>query len=108
MDKILAYITDRLSKLNFLPIPADKFDHGVVGFVIAVFGMLGGVKIALFAVIIAGALKEAYDAISNKISGKHKHDVDVNDFFATLIGGILGIGVISLLVKLLSMLILGV
>ena len=107
IETSLAYLSDKLSKLNFLPIPADKFTHGLAGFTIAILLTLYSVPLALLAVLVVGVGKELYDYVMNRLSGKHKHDVDAHDILATVIGGVLGIGVMSLLLKLVTFLIMG-
>lgn len=99
---------DKLASLNFLPIPEDKFMHGLAGFTITAVFTLYSVPVALVAVFIAGVGKEIYDAIMNHVSKKHVHDVDTHDIFATMIGGALGISVMLLLSKLITFLIMGV
>lgn len=70
----------------FTRIPIDKQGHFLGGSVIALaLGYICPPLIGIFAAIVVGALKEAYDSLHPDI-----HTVDVWDFVATSLGGIAG------------------
>jgi len=70
----------------FTRIPLDKQAHALGGAVIALaLGYVFPPLIGIFAAVVAGALKEAYDRLH-----PDSHVVDVWDFVATSLGGIAG------------------
>ena len=66
-------------------IPLDKITHGLVGYSIMVTCGANHILLGYSLVIIAGIGKEIYDKMNPK-----KHTSDPWDFFATLVGGIIG------------------
>lgn len=62
----------------------DKYWHFIAGLIIAAFfAMVVGVKFCLLPSLVAGLVKELYDGM--KSGGK----MDVWDFIATIIGGLI-------------------
>lgn len=70
----------------FTRIPIDKQGHFLGGAVISLaLGYVFPPLIGIFAAVVAGALKEAYDSLH-----PDSHVVDVWDFIATSAGGLAG------------------
>jgi hypothetical protein len=93
MEALIAKVNAFLAKL-YIPckVPADKQMHFIGGLVIAALltPFIGAYSILVVAVI--AALKEIYDA-------RHpdKHTADFMDWVATVLGGVLGMLIITLL-----------
>lgn len=77
-------------------IGTDKTIHFCVGLLI---GLCLGSHIlwAILAVFLAGAGKELYDYLYNKITKTSTHGVELLDAVSTFVGGGVGIGIIYLL-----------
>jgi hypothetical protein len=96
MEALIAKVNAFLAKLypSILAgkVPVDKFLHFICGLVIAALltPFIGAYSILVVAVI--AALKEIYDA-------RHpdKHTADFMDWVATVLGGVLGMLIITLL-----------
>ena len=96
MEALIAKVNAVLAKLypSILAgkVPVDKFMHFICGLVIAALltPFIGAYSILVVAVI--AALKEIYDA-------RHpdKHTADFMDWVATVLGGVLGMLIITLL-----------
>jgi hypothetical protein len=96
MEALIAKVNAFLAKLypSILAgkVPVDKFLHFIGGLVIAALltPFIGAYSILVVAVI--AALKEIYDA-------RHpdKHTADFMDWVATVLGGVLGMLIITLL-----------
>ncbi len=70
----------------FTRIPLDKQSHALGGAVIALaLGYTFPPLIGIFAAVVSGAIKEAYDSLH-----PDTHTVDKWDFYATSLGGIAG------------------
>lgn len=64
----------------------DKIMHIVCGYAIAItFGLIFGIKFGLVFATVAGAFKELYDYFHPET-----HSVEIADFFATVVGGVVG------------------
>jgi hypothetical protein len=93
MEKIIAKLNAFLSQFCIMcKVPCDKQMHFLSGFIIAAVltPFIGAYSILVVAVI--AALKEIYDA-------RHpdKHTADIWDWVATVLGGVLGMLIITLL-----------
>lgn len=70
----------------------DKLYHLIAGFIIAsVVYMFLGTNWAIGSTLVAGIGKEVYDYISSTYWGA-SHSVDILDAFATVLGGIVAVG----------------
>jgi NAD(P)H-dependent FMN reductase len=80
-------------------IPPDKQLHILGG--AAVSGLFDGIFLGSgpLAGAIAGALKEGYDWVANKIAGAQVHTVDPYDFLATFAGALAETGLRILVLK---------
>jgi hypothetical protein len=93
MEKLLSFMNYWLGKL-YIPcsVPADKQQHFISGAILGIIltPFIGAYSILVVAVI--AALKEIYDA-------RHpdKHTADFMDWVATVLGGVLGMLIITLL-----------
>jgi hypothetical protein len=96
MEVLIAKVNAVLAKLypSILAgkVPVDKFMHFICGLVIAALltPFIGAYSILVVAVI--AALKEIYDALH-----PDKHTADIWDWVATVLGGVLGMLIITLL-----------
>ena len=64
----------------------DKTLHIMCGYAIAMtFGAIFGIKFGLVLATAAGVLKELYDYFHPET-----HSVEIADFFATVVGGVVG------------------
>jgi len=93
MEALIAKVNAVLSKLCIVcKIPCDKQMHFLCGLVIAAVltPFIGAYSIAVVAVI--AALKEIYDYLH-----PDKHTADFWDWVATVLGGIVGFVVVSLI-----------
>jgi hypothetical protein len=93
LEKIIAKVNAFLSQFCIVcKVPCDKQMHFLSGFIIAALltPFIGAYSILVVAVI--AALKEIYDA-------RHpdKHTADFMDWVATVLGGVLGMLIITLL-----------
>jgi hypothetical protein len=96
MEALIAKVNAVLAKLypSILAgkVPVDKFMHFICGLVIAALltPFIGAYSIAVVAIV--ALLKEIYDA-------RHpdKHTADIWDWVATVLGGVLGMLIITLL-----------
>ncbi len=93
MEKIIAKLNAFLSQFCIVcKVPCDKQMHFLSGFIIAAVltPFIGAYSILVVAII--AALKEIYDA-------RHpdKHTADFMDWVATVLGGVLGMLIITLL-----------
>jgi hypothetical protein len=93
MEALIAKVNAFLSQFCIVcKVPCDKQMHMLSGFIIAVLltPFIGAYSILVVAVI--AALKEIYDA-------RHpdKHTADFMDWVATVLGGVLGMLIITLL-----------
>jgi hypothetical protein len=93
MEALIAKVNSVLSKL-YIPcrVPADKQMHFIGGLVIAVLftPFIGAYSITVVAIV--ALLKEIYDYLHKDI-----HTPDFWDWVATVLGGILGFVLTSLL-----------
>lgn len=71
----------------------DKIMHIVCGYAIAItFGLIFRIKFGLVSATVAGALKELYDHFHPET-----HSVEITDFFATVVGGVVGCIVLDII-----------
>jgi hypothetical protein len=93
MEALIAKVNAFLAKL-YIPckVPADKQAHFICGLVIAALltPFIGAYSIVVVAVI--ALLKEIYDYLHKEI-----HTPDFLDWVATVLGGVLGMLIITLL-----------
>lgn len=86
---------------NVTKIPGDKLLHCAAGALIAGIALAvthgANAMEVLFLVLLAGVAKECYDGLANVITGKDVHTVDLFDILATFIGGVIVVGVLSLI-----------
>ncbi len=77
-------------------IPADKQGHISLGLLLGLaFG--AHLLLAVIAVIGVAVGKELADYLHNVIAKAHVHDVEVLDAVATIAGGAIGIGVVTVI-----------
>jgi hypothetical protein len=95
MEKLLTFMNTWLGKL-YIPcgIPADKQMHGLSGIVggAAMMWLTDITIISIAAVAVVAYLKEQYDARHPDI-----HTADGLDFLATIIGGAVGVLLVTVL-----------
>ena len=93
MEKLIAKITAFLSQFCVVcKVPCDKQMHFISGFIIAAVltPFIGFYAVVVVAII--ALLKEIYDALH-----PDKHTADFWDWVATILGGLVGFVVVSLL-----------
>jgi hypothetical protein len=97
MKKILEYAYKLVEAVKgvFDSIPDDKKKHIIAGlFIGLVFGEL--LVLAGIILVVVSVGKELYDFLTDKYLGI-KHDVEVLDALATIVGGLAGIGIVHLI-----------
>lgn len=97
MKNILEYAHKLVEavKKAFDVIPDDKKKHILAGlFIGLVFGKL--VVLASIILVTVSVGKELYDFLTDKYLGI-KHDVEVLDALATIVGGLVGIAIVHLI-----------
>jgi hypothetical protein len=93
MEKIIAKLNAFLSQFCIVcKIPCDKQMHFVCGFIIAAVltPFIGAASVFIVAII--AALKEVYDYMH-----PDSHTADILDWVATVLGGVVGFVIISLI-----------
>jgi hypothetical protein len=93
MESLIEKVTAFLSKFCIVcKVPCDKQMHFLSGFIIAAIltPIIGAYSILVVAVI--AALKEIYDSLH-----PDKHTADFLDWAATVLGGLIGFVVVSIL-----------
>lgn len=97
MNRIIEVMNKGVDKSMELlhKIPEDKRTHLTVGLLL---GAVLGQHVVLASCVIVGAAvgKEVFDYMSNKFAGG-SHDVSTMDAVVTLVGGMVGVGLVQLL-----------
>lgn len=83
--------------LNFVDL--DKLRHFAIGAAVglASFIVFKSVIIVILIAALAGFIKEGYDYIYNLVTKTSTHDVDLKDFGATLLGGVVLASIIAVI-----------